>query len=216
MAQGTSNPTTDLKKVAGTAVDVNTGNASAGTQRVVLASDQPAVSVSVDSAIATVTALTGGGIAHDAADSGNPHKIGARARTSLISIGPVAENDRTDIFADLDGAVITRANSPHGDRVYANVSNTDGASTSLFAAITSTRICITDITLTNTSATTVYVEIKDGATAKWTFPVPAGGGVTHNFGTPLMGTTNTAWNFDSSAAVTTLIISAAGYKTKAF
>lgn len=45
MAQGSSNPTTDVKKIAGTAVDVNTGNASAGTQRVVLATNQPAVAV---------------------------------------------------------------------------------------------------------------------------------------------------------------------------
>ena len=45
MAQGSSNPTSNLQKVAGTAVDTNTGNASAGTQRVVLATNQPAVPV---------------------------------------------------------------------------------------------------------------------------------------------------------------------------
>lgn len=43
MAQGSSNPTTDIKKIGGTAVDVSTGNASTGTQRVVLASNQPAI-----------------------------------------------------------------------------------------------------------------------------------------------------------------------------
>ena len=45
MAQGSSNPTSNLQKVAGTSVDTNTGSASAGTQRVVLASNQPAVAV---------------------------------------------------------------------------------------------------------------------------------------------------------------------------
>jgi hypothetical protein len=35
----------NLKQVNGTTVDTNTGNASAGTQRVVLASNQPAISV---------------------------------------------------------------------------------------------------------------------------------------------------------------------------
>jgi len=57
MAQGSSNPTTDLKKVGGTAVDTNTGNASAGTQRVVLASNQPTVPVQLvtgSAAIGTV------------------------------------------------------------------------------------------------------------------------------------------------------------------
>jgi hypothetical protein len=96
--------------------------------------------------------------------------------------------------------------------VTANTSNTDGASTALFAAAgAGLKTYITDITITNMSVTTVYVEIKDNATAKWTFPVPANGGVTHAFETPLAGTANTAWNFDSSAAVTTLYISAAGY-----
>lgn len=45
MAQGSSNPTSNLQKVAGTAIDTNTGNASAGTQRIVLATNQPAISV---------------------------------------------------------------------------------------------------------------------------------------------------------------------------
>jgi hypothetical protein len=45
MAQGSSNPSLDLKKVAGTTVDTNTGNASAGTQRVVLATNQPPIAV---------------------------------------------------------------------------------------------------------------------------------------------------------------------------
>ncbi len=45
MAQGSSNPTFDLKKVAGTAVSTNTGNADAGTQRIVLASNQPVLQI---------------------------------------------------------------------------------------------------------------------------------------------------------------------------
>lgn len=45
MALSSSNTSSNVTKVAGTAVDVNTGNASAGTQRVVLATNQPAVAV---------------------------------------------------------------------------------------------------------------------------------------------------------------------------
>ena len=56
MAQGSSNPSTDLKKIAGTAVDTNTGDASAGTQRVVLASNQPVVPVSDNAGSLTVDA----------------------------------------------------------------------------------------------------------------------------------------------------------------
>jgi hypothetical protein len=60
----------------------------------------------------------------------------------------------------------------------------------------------------------VYVELKDDTTVKWRFPVPATGGVTHSFQTPLVGSAATAWNTDSSAAATTLYCSASGFKTK--
>ena len=49
MAQGTSGKNINLKKVGGTVVDTNSGNKSAGTQRVVLATDQPTVPVSAAS-----------------------------------------------------------------------------------------------------------------------------------------------------------------------
>lgn len=62
MAQNLSNPTTNLTKVSGTAVDTNTGNASAGTQRVVLASNQPVIPISDNGGSITVdgtVAVTG-------------------------------------------------------------------------------------------------------------------------------------------------------------
>lgn len=53
-----ANASVNLAQVAGTATDVNTGNASAGTQRVVLASNQPAIPVTQSGAW-TVTANAG-------------------------------------------------------------------------------------------------------------------------------------------------------------
>lgn len=49
-----STPNVDLRQVGNTNVDVNTGNASAGTLRVVLASDQPVVSVDDNAGSLTV------------------------------------------------------------------------------------------------------------------------------------------------------------------
>lgn len=96
--------------------------------------------------------------------------------------------------------------------VSGNASNTDGTSTSLIAAQGSgVKTYITDVTITNTSSTNIYVELKDNTTAKYTFPVPANGGVTHSFSTPLAGSANTAWNFDPSAAATTVYCSASGF-----
>jgi len=157
---------------------------------------------------------TSGDIAHDAADGGEPQKIGAKAVTALSAVTLVSSGDRTQAYADLDGAIIFRRSATLGDRVNGNASNTDGASTSCIAAQgAGIKTYITDVTLTNTSSTNIYVEIKDGTTAKWTFPVPANGGVTHSFQSPLGGTGNTAWNFDPSAAATTVYCSMSGFKS---
>ena len=45
MAQGSSNPTADIKKIAGTNISVGAGNSDTGTQRVVLATNQSAIPV---------------------------------------------------------------------------------------------------------------------------------------------------------------------------
>lgn len=163
----------------------------------------------------TVSATSAGDVAHDAADSGNPVKIGAKVETDMTSITAAADGDRTNVYAGSDGILLVRQDSPLGNVVSGNASNTDGASTSCIAAQgAGVKTYLTDVTLTNTSATDIYVEIKDGTTAKWTMPVPAGGGVTHSFRTPLAGTANTAWNFDASAATTTLYCSMSGFKSK--
>lgn len=155
-----------------------------------------------------------GDVAHDAADSGNPVKIGAKARATLSDVTLVAANDRTDLYADLDGVLLSRP-SPHGDLVSGNATNTDGTSTQCIAAAGSgIKTALTDITIANSSATAITVDIKDGSTTKWTFPVPAGAGVVFSFRSPLVGTANTAWNFDPSAAATTVTCSMSGYKTK--
>lgn len=165
--------------------------------------------------VGTVTTLTGGGIAHDSADSGNPIKVGAKAIAALSGTTLVAAADRTDNQSDLDGALIVRNNFALGDLVNGNASNTDGTSTQVLAAgAAGVKHYITDVTITNTSASNIYVELKDNTTVKWTFPVPATGGVTHHFASPLAGTAATAWNFDPSAAATTVYCSVSGFKSK--
>lgn len=165
--------------------------------------------------VGTVTTVTGGGIAHDSADSGNPIKVGAKAKATLSGVTLVAADDRADATSDLDGAHIVRNNYALGDLVSGNASNTDGSSTQVLAAgAAGIKHYITDVTITNTSASNIYVELKDNTTVKWTFPVPANGGVTHTFASPLAGTAATAWNFDPSAAATTVYCSVSGFKSK--
>lgn len=63
--------------------------------------------------VSTVTTLTGGGVAHDSADSGNPNKIGFKAFSpDGTTPGAVAENDRTDGKADLNGRQYVNTRSP--------------------------------------------------------------------------------------------------------
>ena len=57
MAQGSSNPTADIRKIGGTVVDVNTGSASAGTQRVVLSTDQTPIPVNATQATFTLSGV---------------------------------------------------------------------------------------------------------------------------------------------------------------
>jgi hypothetical protein len=145
----------------------------------------------------------GGGVAHDAADSGSPLKVGGKAVSSLSGLTLPAANDRVNASFSIDGAQVVRENALMGDYVSGVASNTDGTSTSLIAAgAAGVKHAITDITIINTSASMIYVELKDDTTVKWRFPVPATGGVTHSFKTPLIGTAATAWNFDPSAATT--------------
>jgi hypothetical protein len=161
-------------------------------------------------------ASVSGDVAHDTADAGEPLKLGAKANTSLSGLTLVANNDRTNLFAGIDGVLIMREHCNLEDIVAGNASNTDGASTEVIAtAGAGVKQYLTSVTLTNTSASDIYVEMKSATTVRWRFPVPAGGGVTHSWNPPLPpNAANEAWNFDPSAAATTVYCSATGFKSK--
>lgn len=197
---------------------VAAGNGASGVTvpRVTIAND----STGILAGVTTVTTLTGGGIAHDSADSGNPHKLGAKAESSTTGVTLVADADRTDLYADLDGLLITKNATAWGDLLSERVSNTDGASTafSTFGATAGQKNMITAITVHNAHATTNgYVDIRDGTAGAilWTIPLPATGGAVLTFDPPLkQPTANTALAFDVSAAITTIYISVNGFKSK--
>lgn len=164
----------------------------------------------------TVTAgNTAGDTAHDSPDSGNPIKVGCKATTALSGVTLVADADRADVRGGIDGIIIVRPHCNLEDIVTGNATNTDGTSTSLIGSSgAGVKTYLTRVTVTNTSATFIYVELKDGTTVKHTIPVPATSGATIGFDPPLPGTAATAWNFDPSAATTTVYCSAVGFKSK--
>lgn len=175
----------------------------------------------VISASGELSTLPAGAVAHDAADSGNPIKVGARAAPTGANTTLVAVADRSDLVTDLDGALIVRPFSQLGDMISDVKTVTDGSSTAFsgsFAATANVRHYITGISMWNTSATTVTVDLRDGTAGSviWTGIVPAGSGNNFTFNPPLrQPTVNTALAMDPSAAATTVGVSVSGFKSKA-
>lgn len=162
-----------------------------------------------------------GNVAHDAADSGAPVKIGFKAEDAVATATMVADGDRVDAIADLDGVQIIKHYASNKDLKSTTQSVTATTSTAAtnFGAVASTKNFITNITVFNSSATDTYLKIQDGngGTTFWVVPCPKGGGAVITFPTPLVQpTANTALYFAANAAVTTLFVSIAGFQSKAY
>lgn len=171
--------------------------------------------------VTTVSTLTGGGVAHDSADSGNPVKIGAKVETSPKGITVAADGDRTDMYADADGLLMVKIGHSNADLVSERVSDTAGTSAAFtnFSAVASTYNYVTAISVHNAHASTnAYVDFRDGTAGSvlYTLALPANGGaIISAGGSPLFRTSaNTALAYDVSAAVTTVYISVSGYQSK--
>jgi len=168
----------------------------------------------------SIATITAGTVAHDSADSGSPVKTGARAAGTLSNDTMVADADRVDNVADLDGCLMVRPGFPLGDLISERVTDTSGTSTAFsnFGAVSSTRSYITAIVVYNSSATAGTIDFRDGTSGSvlYTVPIPAtGGAVISNGGAPLFRTSaNTALAYDVSGALTTVTISITGFKSK--
>jgi len=205
---------------AGTAPPIGAG-VEATALRVTVATDSTGVLTVKQATAANLKTEPAGQVAHAAADSGNPLKIGAKVETSPKGITLAADGNRSDLYADADGMLMVKLNTAYGDLISERVSNTDGAATAFttFSAVASTRNYVTAITVHNAHATTNgYVDIRDGTAGSvlWTLPLPATGGAVQHFNPPLrQPTANTALAFDVSAAITTVYVSVNGFQSKA-
>jgi hypothetical protein len=163
-------------------------------------------------------ATASGNVAHDGADSGNPVKVGGRARSSEIAA--VSNDDRIDFLTDLVGKLIVLP--------YANPENfVSGAITSAMTGTTSTSLIaapasglrnyITQITVSNSHATVgtdIIIQDGSGGTTLYTIPAAAVyGGATLSFPTPLrQPTTGTAIYCANVTTGASTKVSASGYK----
>lgn len=136
---------TNLSQLGGTAVAMNTGTRSAGTQRVTVATDD--------------VVQTAGTVAEDQALSGNPIRNGARASTAIPS-AMSADGDVVTLWADRNGALIAKPR-PTATATLANVSGS-ASSVTLIASNTGRLGAI----IVNDSSATLY--LKYGSTASAT------------------------------------------------
>lgn len=213
----TSNSAVNVAQMNGVATSMGNGASGTGVQRVTMANDSTGILAGVTT-VTTVSTLTGGGVAHDGADSGNPIKMGGRAVNADIT-AVSANNDRTDFVATLTGKQIVQPYSNPENFVDGTpLTLTDTTSTSCMAAPAgSLRNYITQILVTNSHATVgTLVKIQDGSggtTIYQGYAAPVGGGFSISFPTPLkQPTTATAVYVACGTTGSNTYVSMSGYK----
>lgn len=158
--------------------------------------------------------------AHDAPDAGAPLKIGAKATNSVEALTQVANNDRSHLYCDLNGLLLSRPHTTLEEILSNRVADTAGTSTAFGnfgAGGAGVHNYVTLVTIYNAHATTGgFVDFRDGTAGSviWTFPAPALGGCIVPFPVPLKGAANTALAYDVSAAITTVYISVLGFQAQ--
>jgi len=173
----------------------------------------------------TVPTTSVGTVAHDAADSGAPVKVGAKAKSTLAGLTLVAADDRTDAYGDVDGVIITKPYATNADIIagVGTASNTaaDTAVTGMTGGAASVFGYITSLQITNTGALSPTVTLKNGSAGATlaVLAAPPGGGCNVVFPVPLKITTaNTTLHFAcsvASGASSAVTVSAQGFKSKA-
>lgn len=193
----TANSSVNISQMNGVTVTMGNGASGTGVQRVTIANDSTGV-------LATVSTLTGSGIAHDAADSGNPHKIGLKAYSpdGTTPGTAVAELDRTDAKGDLDGRQYVNLEHPRWWSYHS-----DGSSALTDASVQSApgagfQLVITEIIFSTGAATACNIFFEEGATkilGPWYLEAVAGRGVVWRGRKHV--TANTALTVTTSAAI---------------
>lgn len=162
-------------------------------------------------AASSLNAQVVGSVAHAGTTVVKPVVIGGRARTTLTAATLAATHAVVNAVHDLDGVLIARPYIPLGNILSEYVSATTGASTafSTFTATTLLRNYITSVIVTNSGATGITIDLRNGTGGSVLAKIPCPtasaalkGGATISFPVPLRQTnTNTALAYDASASL---------------
>lgn len=121
----------------------------------------------------TSAVITGGAVAHDGADSGNPIKVGGQARTTNPTA--VADGDRSNFITDDLGKLVVVGSIRDLKGVQQTTITSSTSETTIVTAVASTFLDLYGLIITNTSATVTKVTIKDSTTGttRAVFEIPA-------------------------------------------
>jgi hypothetical protein len=176
--QPTANATVDVNKIAGTATDTNSGTKSAGTQRVVLATDQPQLTnaLKVDGSAVTqpvsgTVSITANSAVNNAQVSGTAVSVNSGTKDAGTQRVILASDQTVVPISDNSGSLTVDA--PVGTPLFVTTtpSTTGGWSQSAFAALTNTKTLIKGsagtyggyYTVYNPNSSVAYVQIFDAA-----------------------------------------------------
>lgn len=158
--------------------------------------------------------VPGSTLAHDAVDSGNPHKIGMKAVAFDGTAPPnaaVAEDDRANAIGDLYGRLYVETTHPNYWNVSADYAAAQTDTSVKAAPGVGLSLYITDIVISN-GATAGNITLLDGSAGAVKFEIyPAiNGGCSTNLRTPIKLTANTALCI-TSTTVTTHSVNITGF-----
>jgi len=157
--------------------------------------------------ITTLSALTGGGVAHDAADSGNPVKIGTRVERTAVT--EMADADRSDALCDNFGNLYIA----NGQKLtYTSIDKTTTAAQDIVAAPgAGYHLRIYGYTISNEGTEQTTCTITNVAS----FGTKDGGSINYHLPGYIDLATNTACQASLSATSTNGVVVGIYYRTMA-
>jgi len=197
----------DLAQFGGAAVTLG-AKSTALSIPVTLPTDQGGIVVSQPTASA-LNAQVVGDVASLGVDAGNPVKVGGVVAATVAAISG-ANGQRVNFMADKVGRSVTTL-SPRGMTFVSPTTIASTTETTIIAASGTASVFrdLTQLVLTNSSATAVNVTIRSGTagTVMGIISLAANGGAVIPFITPLpQVTANTPWTAQLSAAVSSVNI----------
>jgi len=161
--------------------------------------------------IASDGASVSGDVESDAADAGEPVKIGGIAKTANITA--VANNDRVNATFDKLGKQVTVGSLRDLKANQVTTITSSTTETTIVASVSSVFVDLYGIIITNTSATAVNVAIKDATAGTTRFNIAVPAGDTRGFMLPEGGAVKQTavtsnWTATCSASVASVIITA--------